>query len=162
MTTPLCNLYFSSYLFYLPRRWLYIISKPFTGPIATPECYHHLSHKNHLQLMFTLKFANIAHTLPVNSSLFRLKQSKPTLLFLSLHCCDDHSLQERVVHQSIAWEGLTCLSETRWGKGVMEGPRPSSDPLYPIGLQVVQSGLWGLPAELGYMKLHPSLNAYEL
>lgn len=37
-----------------------------TGPWAqaAPECYHCLSHKNHLQLMFALKFANTAHTLP--------------------------------------------------------------------------------------------------
>lgn len=104
MNTPFCNLYFSSYLLYLPKCGLCIISKLFTGPIATSECYHHLSHKNHLQLMFTLKFANTAHTLPVHSSLFRLKQSKPTLLFLSLHCYDEHSLQE-----STAWEGLTFL-----------------------------------------------------
>ena len=112
--------------------------------------------------MFTLKFANIAHTLPVKSSLFRLKQSKPTLLFLSLHCCDDHSLQECVVHQSIAREGLTGLSETQLGKGVMEGLHPNSDPLYPIGLQVVQRGLQGPSAELGCMKRRPSLHAYKL
>lgn len=162
MATPLCNLYFSSYLLYLSRRWLYIISKLFTGPIATPECYHCLSHKSHLQLMFTLKFANIAHTLPVNSSLFRLKQSKLTLLFLSLHCWEDHSFQEHVVHQLITWEGLTDLSETQWRKGFMEDPRPSSDPLYPTGLQVVQRGLQGPSAESGCIELHPSLHAYEL
>lgn len=73
VTTPLCNLYFSSFLLYLPRRQLCIISKLFTGPIATPECYHCLSHKNHLQLMLTLKFANITHTLAVSSSLFKPK-----------------------------------------------------------------------------------------
>lgn len=32
---------------------------------AAPECYRRLSHRNHLQLMFALQFANTAHTLPV-------------------------------------------------------------------------------------------------
>lgn len=113
LTTPL----FSSFLLYLPRRQPWIISKVFTGPIATPECYHCLSPKNHLQLIFTLKFANIAHTLPVSSSLFRTKQSKPTLFYLSCHFSDDHSLQKYVAHLSMAEEGLAGLPENQQGKG---------------------------------------------
>lgn len=132
------------------------------GPLQTPECYHRLSHKNHLQLMFAFKFANIAHTLPVSSSLFRPKQSKTTLLLQSLHCCDGHNLQKCVVHQSVAWEGLTGLSETKWGKMALEHPHAGSDPLHAIDLQVVRRSSGGPSAELGCMKLHPSLGVYEL
>lgn len=100
------------------------------GPLQFLNVITTSPRKNHLQLIFTLKFANIAHTLPASPSLFRLKQSKPTLLFLSLYRCDDHSLQEcgPLVHSMRSTESAQTHSTPlvfRWSRRAFKVPQRS-------------------------------------